>query len=125
MDIIKMTRELGKAIQEDERFKEYIKARDLNDSDKQLQELIGEFNLKRVQLNEELSKADKDSERLSELDSEIKSIYGNIIANEKMAAYNNAKAAMDSLLGQINMVITLSANGDDPDTCPSEQPKSG
>ena len=49
MDIIKITRELGKAIQADERFIAYNAAKLANDNDEELQNLIGEFNLKRQQ----------------------------------------------------------------------------
>ena len=38
MDVIAMARELGKAIQQDERFIRYAKARLANDSDSALQE---------------------------------------------------------------------------------------
>lgn len=125
MNAIDMARELGKLIQQDERYAAYYKAQDVNDKDEALQEMINEFNMKRVKLNTEMSKSDKDSEKLAELDAEIKSLYGNIMANENMAAYNTAKNAMDGLLSQINMIITLSANGEDPETCPSEQPSGG
>ena len=47
MDAIKAARELGKAIQNDERYKAYIEAKKANDADDELQQLIGEFNLKR------------------------------------------------------------------------------
>ncbi|MCL2054269.1 MAG: YlbF family regulator [Oscillospiraceae bacterium] len=125
MDIIKMTRELGKAIQADPRYSEYTAAKEKNDGDSALQDLIGEFNLKRIELNTELSKTEREQEKLQGLDSEIKSLYGNIMANENMAAYNESKNALDSLLSQINMIITSSANGEDPETCPTEQPASG
>jgi cell fate (sporulation/competence/biofilm development) regulator YlbF (YheA/YmcA/DUF963 family) len=122
MDIIGMTRELGKAIQSDERFAEYIRTKAANDDDEALQGIIGEFNLKRLELNAELAKPKKKPERISELDCEIKSLYGNIMANENMAAYNAARNTLDGLLSQINTIITLSANGHDPETCPSAVP---
>ena len=40
--------------------------------------------------------------------------------NENMTKYNQAKNDMDALLNQINMIITYSANGEDPMTCPTE-----
>ncbi len=124
MNAVDMAREVGKLIQQDSRYAEYYKAKEQNDKDENLQKMINEFNLKRVQLNSEMAKSDKDSVRISELDAEIKSLYGNIMANENMAAFNKAKNAMDDLLGQINMVITLSANGEDPETCPADQSSS-
>ncbi len=117
MDIIEQTRALGKMIQEDKRYIAYCTARDKNDQDQELQKLIGEFNIKRVDLNTEMSKDEKDTEKLKELDNTIKELYGQIMENDSMAAFNSAKTEMDSLLSQINNIITMCANGEDPDTC--------
>lgn len=125
MTVIEMARELGKLIQQDERYAEYYRAKAANDADEKLQQMIQEFNLKRMQLNSEMSKNDKDGALLSRLDDEIKVLYGNIMANGNMTAFNSAKDAMDSMLSQINMIITYSANGEDPATCPSEQVSCG
>ena len=43
MDAIKAARELGKAIQADERYVRYNEAMKANDADMELQELIGEL----------------------------------------------------------------------------------
>ena len=119
MDVIQMTRELGKLIQADERYSAYQNAKDVNDKDEKLQELIGKFNIKRVELNTEMSKDDKDTEKLKALDEDIKNLYGDIMINPSMIAFNNAKNAMDDMLAQINTIITSSANGEDPETCPT------
>ena len=44
MDVIELARELGKAIQQDERFLSMQIARQNSDNDDELQQLIGEFN---------------------------------------------------------------------------------
>ena len=124
MDAISMARELGKQIQADERYKAYHTARELNDKDETLQKLIADFNEKRMELSAEMAKPDKDTERLQKLDSEIKSLYADIMRNENMTAFNKAKEDMDNLLSQVNFIITASANGEDPETCPTEMPHS-
>ena len=120
MTVIEKARELGVLIQQDERYAAYYAAKEANDKDEALQNMINEFNMKRLQLNSEMSKEERDEQKLSELDDAIKSIYGEIMANENMSRYNVAKNAMDALLNQINMIITYSANGEDPMTCPIE-----
>lgn len=120
MDIIKMTRELGKLIQQDERYIAYNKAKDANDEDKELQQLIGEFNMKRIELNTEMSKDEKDSEKLKELDEQIKALYAKVMENKNMSAFNDAKTAMDNMLSEINTIITMCANGEDPETCSAQ-----
>ncbi|MCM1226090.1 MAG: YlbF family regulator [Clostridium sp.] len=120
MDVVSMARELGKLIQQDERYGAYVKAKELNDKDEELQRLIHEFEAKRYELNMEMSKTDKDADKLKELDGVIKNVYGEIMVNPSMAAFNKAKNAMDGMLAEINNVITASANGEDPETCPSQ-----
>ena len=117
MDIIQMTRELGKAIQADDRYIAYNLAKQANDEDEQLQNLIGAFNLKRMELNMEMGKPDKDQDKVTELDSVIKSLYKQIMENPKMMVFTAAKEGMDSLLNQVNHIITMAANGEDPETC--------
>ena len=117
-NVIEKTRELGKLIQQDARYKAYVAAREKNDNDPELQKMISEFNDLRVELAGEMSKDDKDAEKLTQLDDDIKNLYGSIMGSELMMEFETAKAAMDTMLSQINTVITQCANGEDPDTCP-------
>ena len=116
--VIEMTRELGKLIQQDARYKAYVAAREKNDNDPELQKMISEFNDLRTELAGEMAKDDKDAEKLTQLDDDIKNLYGSIMGSELMMEFEAAKAEMDSMLSQINTVITQCANGEDPDTCP-------
>lgn len=125
MDIIKMTRELGKAIQQDERYKAYMSAKEANDKDEQLQQLIGDFNLKRMNINQEMSSENKDTDRIKTLDEELKALYAQIMRNENMAAFNTAQNALEQMVSEINQIITMCANGEDPDTCEVQQGCSG
>lgn len=121
MDKIESTvRELGKLIQQDERYIAYQAAKEINDKDEDLQRLIGEFNLKRVSLNTEMSKPDRDRDLMQKLDTEIKDLYGEIMANENMMHFNTVKNAMDEMLTMVNTIITMSANGEDPETCSAQ-----
>lgn len=125
MDIFEQTRQLGKAIQQNEVYKAYNAAKKNNDEDEELQDLIGKFNMKRIDLNTEMSKEDKDADKIKEYDGEIKELYSKIMENKSMIAFNEAKTAMDSLMGQITNIITLSAGGEDPETCEAQPSCSG
>ncbi len=117
MDVIQLTRELGKAIQADERYSNYVRARVANDNDTELQSLIDQFNKGRTLLNNEVSKASRDEEKIESLKNSVGELYSTIMKNEHMTAYNNAKSEMDDLLRQITTIISMSANGEDPETC--------
>ena len=91
MDVIEMTRKLGQAIQEDERYKAYMEACSINDTDVEIQNKIGEFNQLRSQLSVEMQKPDKDGEKMTALDTQIRELYDEIMAMPKMIAFNEAK----------------------------------
>ena len=59
MNVIEMARKLGAEIQKDERYIRYAKARLENDNNESLQNLIGEFNITRMQLDSELNSENK------------------------------------------------------------------
>ncbi len=126
MTVIELTRELGVALQKDERYLAYLSAKEKNDTDGELQNLIGEFNIVRMKYGQQMQKSEEeqDKELMTQLDNEMRDIYGKIMSNENMNAYNDAKEAMDKLLNSINFIITMAANGEDPMTCPEEQPRS-
>ncbi len=118
MDIIEMTRELGKMLQKEEVYLTYRIAKQAADEDEELQKLINEFGLKREEISEEASKDenDKNPERLQELNREMRKIYAKIMTNERMIHYNDAKDNFDALMQRINAIIQQSSEGEDPET---------
>ncbi len=122
MTIIEQARALGAAIQADERYINYNKIAAENDQDPEIQNKIGEFNMKRSRLNEEMRKDDKDADILTTLDKEIRELYDEIVALPKMVAYYAAKEELDKLVQSVNYIVTGSANGEDPATMPETAP---
>lgn len=117
MDIIEMTRELGKALQADDRYIAYNLAKQANDADEALQQQITAFDEMRNELNAELCKEDKDTDKIKELDEGIKSNYKQIMSNKNMMVFTAAQGSLEALVNNINQIITLCANGEDPETC--------
>ena len=114
MEIIEKAKELGEALINDERVKRLQISMAENDNDFELQKLIGEFNLKRIALNEELGKDDKNSEKVKTLEQELKALYQQVMENKSMAAYNKAKAEVDEIVSHINSIIQVSISGEAP-----------
>ena len=125
MDIIKLARELGKTLQADERYLKLKLAQQANDENEELKQLIGEFNLKRVAINNEASKEDRDEKKLETLNNELRECYASIMQNEDMKHYNEAKLEMDTLLRRITAIIMQSADGEDPETTDYQESCSG
>ena len=116
MDIIKMAREFGKELQKDERYIAYINAKNINDNDEKLQKMIHEFEMKRMEISMESGKPEKDDERINTLNSELQNLYSEIMQNENMMNFSVKRDEMDNLLNEINSIITLCGNGEDPET---------
>ena len=121
MDILmEMAKDMGEALQQDNRYVALQMAQAKADEDQPLQDLIGEFNLKRMALMTEDNKEDKDMEKIKALDEELREVYGRVMENESMKAYNAARVEMDNLLNGINRILMLSAQGEDPRSIDTE-----
>lgn len=114
--ILEMAIDLAYQLQQDPRCQAVQEAQKAADADEGLQQLIGDFNLKRMAINTEESKDEgqRDVEKLRELNTELRAIYGTIMANERMMAYNQTKTALDEIVGKIQIAINLAIQGRDP-----------
>ncbi len=117
MDVITAVRALGAAIQEDERYLAFTEARQANDNDIELNGLIGKLNLIQLSYQNESAKEEPDTKKLEGMDAEFREIYGQIMLNESMKKYEEAKAAVDEMMNYLIGILTLSVNGEDPMTC--------
>lgn len=115
--ILEMAKEIGHALQQDERFIKLQMAQAAADNDAALQELIGEFNLKRMAINAEAAKpeAEQDAEKTKQLNVELREVYARVMANESMAAYNAAKTELDKIINGVGAIINMAAQGLNPD----------
>ncbi len=116
MDIISQARALGEAIQKEEAYINLQEVQKKADADTELQNLIGEFNLKRMSINNEASKKERDQEKLSQLNTEMREVYSKIMSNENMIAYNEAKEAFDMVANRVLAIVQQSCEGADPQT---------
>lgn len=117
MDLIQMAREMGKALQASPEYQRVDAARRANDEDASLQDGIGRFNLKRMEMNQEMQKEEKDDKKLQALNEELQQIYTDVMGNPNMMEYNIAKQEMDEMMQKVNAILMMCVNGEDPDTC--------
>jgi hypothetical protein len=59
---------------------------------------------------------------MTQLDTDLRALYDEIMAMPTMVAFNEAQEELNKLLQSINYIITSAANGEDPMTCPEEAP---
>ena len=121
MDIIKLTRELGAAIQQDERYLNFAKAREENEKDAELNELMAQIQMVQMNYQMEASKETPDSAKMQAFEAEFNAKYEAFMANENMQKYDEARAEVDSMMNYIMQILGLCVNGADPATCEPEQ----
>jgi cell fate (sporulation/competence/biofilm development) regulator YlbF (YheA/YmcA/DUF963 family) len=114
--VILAARELGKALQADERYIRYSATQQVNDGDEALQKMIAKFSAKRETLQGEIGKEDRDMELVNRLNAEASELYGQIFQNRSMVEFAAARDEVQQLLAFVNQIITGSSNGLDPDT---------
>ena len=124
MDVIEAARTLGRAIQADARYTEYMEAKQTNDADSALQGLIGKLSLLQMSYQNEAEKETPDHEKLDQWENEFQNIYGEIMLNPNMRVFEEKKQAVDDLMSYIVNLLGMCANGEDPDTA-EPQPNDG
>ena len=95
MDTIALARELGKAIQNEDVYKKLHEVQLKADADEKLQELISTFNLKRVAINVEAQKTEKDQDKLAQLNKEIAELQ------EEVSQYKSKWQSEKALVNKI------------------------
>ena len=121
MDIVKMTRELGAAIQQDERYIRFAAVRAENEADAELQTLMGEMQLRQMNYQREASSEEPDNDKMHKLELEFNDLYTKFMENEKMQKYEAARAEIDEMMNYLMGILGLCVNGADPATCEPEK----
>ncbi len=117
MDLIKLTRELGKAIQQDERYLAFDKVRTANEADEGLNELMAKIQLVQMNYQQEASQETPDAEKMAAFEAEFNDAYTAFMTNENMVAYEAARKDIDDMMNYIMQILGLCVNGEDADTC--------
>ena len=125
MDVINLARQLGKAIQEDERFIGLQLAQQQAEADQPLQEMLGKYADQRESLVREAKASGMDSPRAGEMNAQLGRLYAEILQNENMKRYMSAQEELSRLTGHITQIIEGSAQGQDPDTIEYQQRRGG
>ena len=120
MSVIELTRQLGAAIQKDERYLAFAAAKEANEKDEALNALMGEIQMIQMNYQMEASKEAPDSAKMQEFEAEFNAKYEAFMANENMQKYDEARAQVDSMMNYIMQILSLCVNGADPATCEPE-----
>ncbi len=118
-DLKKLAHELGEAIEASEQFKKYNEAKALQETDSELQMFIGEYNLRRMQLMQELQKdaAEQDEEAMNKMRDTMNESYSKVINHPVMKQFSEASEALQEIVNEVYQIINFHVTGEEPHSC--------
>ena len=115
--IIEKTKELGQLLQDSDVVKNLAKARADYEQSKEIQDLMGEFNLHKMTIAAIGKQENPDEERLARHEEKLSEVYNKIMENELMTNYQQKSQAVETLMAQINNIISFYITGEEPTSC--------
>lgn len=120
MEILEMARELGQKIANSELMERAKKAEETQNNDEAAQKLIGEYNLKRMQLAQRVQKENPTKEEMEAVRTELSEEFDKLMQNESIKNFIDAKKELDAVLEQVNNIISFYVNGKSEGGCSSD-----
>ena len=117
MDIIKLTRELGAANQQEHRNAKFQTAQKPNEEHKHKNKI----QRGRGAGGRGASKEDANEQKLAAYETEFNDLYKKVMENEHMRDYEVARAEIDEMMHYITGILALCIQGEDPATCEPEE----
>lgn len=117
MELEKLARELGAAIQKDQVYLNFEAARKANDEDEELNALMGKIRLIQLSYQQEASKDEPDEQKMEGYNQEFQGVYTQIMANKNMQKFEEARQAVDEMMNRLTGILAMCVNGEDPATC--------
>lgn len=112
MDILEMAKELGKAIEESKEFSDLQAAQAAQETDTKAQELIGEYNLKRMNIMQRAQGENLTEEDYNKIRTELADEFDKLMQYDVIKNFIDAKDAFDTMYEQVKNIIDFYANGE-------------
>ena len=116
MDMIAMAREIGRAIQQDERYIRATEGANKVNSSEVLAKMVDEFNDMRNQLDMLTAKGPgANNDEVMALDEKLNALYDAINSEPTMMEYTAARMEFETFVNHVIKIVTGAANGENPD----------
>ncbi len=117
--LAEMAGELGQAIKLSREYIEYQAVKTVFEADKELQAAIGNFNLEKMAVMNEMQKEDdeRDEDKLKAHQDAMRAAYNEVMKHELMNKYNEAKNNLENMVNNLYAVINYHVTGKDPNGC--------
>lgn len=116
-EIFEKARELGEAIIESEEYKALKKAELEQEQDEEAMALLKEYSELRTSLAMEIQKGDVSEDEMASIREKLEDAYEKVTTNDHITAYINAQRDFQTVLDQMNQIITFHITGENPGAC--------
>ncbi len=111
-EIIELAKKMGQMLKDSEEFKKYEEVKSRYETDSELQMQIGEFNLRKMAVMNEMEKEDKDNEKFERLQNEMREAYKVAMSNPLMGEFMKTKETFESLVNNVYSIINFQITGE-------------
>lgn len=119
MDIMDKAKELGQMIAESAQCGRYKAAESAQINDGEAQQLIKQYNEKRIQIARKMKTEKLQEEEIEALKQEMQDEFDKLLLNKNINEFIEAKKEFDHLVQSINNVLTYYITGEEPSNCSS------
>ncbi len=111
-EIVELAKKIGQMLKDSEEYKTYEDVRTRYESDSELQMQIGEFNLRKMAVMNEMEKEDKDEAKFERLQNEMREAYKTAMGNPLMTEFNHAKESFENMVNNVYSIISFQITGE-------------
>ncbi len=105
---------LAKLISADERMKKLDDVKKIYEENKEIKNLMAEYNVQQIALAEEYKKDTRDEEFIAIINKRISELYTMISEHPVMVSYMEAQEAVNALMNEVNSEIQFFITGERP-----------
>lgn len=111
-DILEMAKELGLAIENSKEFENLKNAETIQANDEKAQNLIGEYNLARMNIMQKAQGENLTQEDYDKIRTELADEFDKLMCYDVIKNFIDAKEAFDSMYEQVKNIVDFYANGE-------------
>lgn len=117
MEVMELAAALGEALRKDERLIKLADAKAAYEASPELQKKLVEYEVQQKAMQNEVAKEEHDMHFIEIIQHRIDELYGEITTNPVFLALNEAQAAVNAYMNEVNATITYHITGEEPSSC--------
>ena len=117
MEVMELAAALGEALRKDERLIKLADAKAAYEASPELQKEMVEYEVQQKAMQNEVAKEERDMHFIEIIQHRIDELYNEITTDPAFLALNEAQAAVNAYMNEVNATITYHITGEEPSSC--------